>query len=104
MDLDSWAMARVVDDAEALQQLLRESRVDERTRAHVISRGYRTIALLGFAIPENGLEDFVKYLTPLEGEEAFQPYAPQVARLRRALTRCLEAFFESIQLQKVQTI
>ena len=90
-DFLSQTMASIMDNSDSLQQLLVEAGVDEKTRTYITGKGFTTIALLGFAVPENGLEEFVKFLTPVEEPEIYQPFSPQASCLRRAITKCLEA-------------
>ena len=85
-------MPKTVDDPTALRRLLDESGVSVQVTEHIISQGYTTIALLGYAVPKaDALEDFVKFLTPSSAGSEFQPFSPQVACLRRAVKKCFDA-------------
>jgi len=85
-------MPKTVDDPTALRRLLDESGVSVQVTEHIISQGYTTIALLGYAVPKaDALEDFVKFLTPSSAGSEFQPFSPQVACLHRAVKRCFDA-------------
>ena len=85
-------MSKPVDDPAALRLLLDESGVSSQVTEHIVSQGYTTIALLGYAVPKaDALEDFVKFLTPSSAGSEFQPFSPQVACLHPAVKRCFDA-------------
>ena len=82
-------MPKLIDDPEEFIQLLSDAGVNLTTQQYIRDKGYNTIALVAFAIPENSIEEVVRHLTPVPDGESFEPFSPQVSCLRRALTRCV---------------
>ena len=82
-------MPEFVDDPEVFLRLLSDAGVNQMTQQYIKDKGYDTIALVAFAIPENSIEEVVKHLTPVADGGSFEPFSPQASCLRRALTRCV---------------
>ena len=87
-------MPKLIDDPEAFLQLLSDAGVNQVTQQYIKDKGYDTIALVAFAIPENSMEEVVKHLTPVAEGGSFEPFSPQASCLRRALTRCVRCVKE----------
>lgn len=83
-------MPKFIDDPEAFLQVLSDAGVNQTTQQYIKDKGYDTIALVAFAIPENSIEEVVKHLSPVADGRSFEPFSPQVSCLRRALTRCVQ--------------
>ena len=80
-------MPKFIDDPEAFLQVLSDAGVNKTTQQYIKDKGYDTIALVAFAIPENSIEEVVKHLSPVADGRSFEPFSPQGSCLRRALTK-----------------
>ena len=58
-------MPKLIDDPEVCLQLLSDAGVNPTTQQCIKDKGYDTIALVAFAIPENSIEEVVRHLTPV---------------------------------------
>jgi len=81
-----------LDDPLALKKLLGDCAVPAPVVANLDHLGYRSVALLGFAVPTDGhFDDLIEKLMPRDLGETIDLLSPGAASLRRALRQCFEA-------------
>ena len=73
-----------LDDPAALKKLLENCAVPAPTVANLNLLGYRSVALLGFAVPSDGhVDEMIEKLTPHDLGEQIDLLSPGAASLRR---------------------
>ena len=81
-----------LDDPAALKKLLDDCAVPAPIVANLNLLGYRSVALLGFAVPSDGhVDEMIEKLTPHDLGEQIDLLSPGAASLRRAIRQCFEA-------------
>ena len=87
------AMAQLaLDDPLALKKLLGDCAVPAPVVAHLDQLGYRSVALLGFAVPSDGqVDELIEKLMPRDLGESVDLLSPGASSLRRVIRQCFEA-------------
>lgn len=87
------AMAQLaLDDPLALKKLLGDCAVPAPVVAHLDQLGYRSVALLGFAVPSDGqVDELIEKLMPRDLGENVDLLSPGASSLRRVIRQCFEA-------------
>ena len=81
-----------LDDTLALQKLLQECLVPAPIIANLDMLGYKSIALLGFAVSsEEHFDELIEKLIPKDLGESVDLFSPGASSLRRVIRQCFEA-------------
>ena len=81
-----------LDDPASLKKLLLDCSVPAPVVANLDVLGYKSIALLGFAVPNDGqVDDLVEKLYPRDLGEQVDLLSPGAASLRRVVRHCFDA-------------
>ena len=81
-----------LDDPSALKKLLGDCAVPAPVIANLDLLGYRSVALLGFAVPSDGqVDELIEKLLPRDLGEQLDLLSPGAASLRRVIRQCFDA-------------
>ena len=81
-----------LDDPATLKKLLQDCGVSAPITAQLDHLGYKTVALLGYALPHEGMfDELLEKLIPKDLGETVDLLSPGAASLRRVLRQCFDA-------------
>lgn len=81
-----------LDDPLALKKILMECHVPTPIVAHLEVLGYKSVALLGFAVPsESQFDELIEKIIPKDLGEPVDLLSPGAASLRRVIRQCFDA-------------